>query len=392
MASYQHKTKILILTGSIGSGHLSVARAIADALYRMKNPEADTSPPLGLEVEIVDFMTALKNIVTTATKKIYLSSLRISPKIYELLFSHSSEKEWPMKLLNILSAPFMQRKFLRLMREKKPDVLVSTFPTWDILIKKTWKKYTESNGTNAPFVSILTDSISVHSVWTMGNPDFFIVPNEDTKISLQNFGVPAERIRVFGYPVDQCFLKDSSCIDFQKKWNLSPKKKTLLLILSAGIRFAKVKKIVKAVKASTLTNIQLLIIAGENKTWKEKLTKVEWPLPVRVTGWTNEMHHLIHGSDIVLTKAGGATVMECINSQKPMIIIEAIPGQEIGNAMLVQKYNLGVVLNNDLSDFDRALKYILSHEALIKKNLAGLQKPNAAEDIAKFLVGLTKSL
>lgn len=136
--------------------------------------------------------------------------------------------------------------------------------------------------------------------------------------------------------------------------------------------------------------MQLVIIATGETSWEKRLKRIKWPWPVGITGWTNEMHTMIHGSDIILTKAGGATVMECIASQKPMVIIEAIPGQEIGNAMLIQKYNLGIVLNQDFSDFDRAVQYILQHEALIKKNLSSLQTPHAAEDIAKFLVDLMK--
>lgn len=369
---------ILILTGSIGSGHLSVARAIADALYRMNVPE--------IRVEIVDFLTTLKNFATTATKKIYLGSLKISPKIYEMLFSQTSEKEWPLKLLNSISTPFLQRKFLKLMREIKPSILVSTFPVWQIVMKKAWERYAGK----APFVSVITDSMFVHNSWVMGNPDFFIVSNDDTKVSLQHYGISSRRIRVFGYPIDQCFFKESSAVEFQKKWNLSPKRKTLLLILSPAMRWSRVKKIAETTKQSTVKNIQLLIVAHGKNRWQKKLQKMHWPWPTRITGWSKNIHTLIHGSDIVLTKAGGATVMECIHSQKPIIIIEAIPGQEIGNALLVQKYNVGAVLNNDLSDFDKVLRYILSHESLIEKNLAAQQKPHAAEEIAKFLVGLVK--
>lgn len=136
--------------------------------------------------------------------------------------------------------------------------------------------------------------------------------------------------------------------------------------------------------------MQMVICACSNKRWIKKLSNLDWPWPTRITGWTDEMHAFIHGSDIVMTKAGGATVMECISSKKPIIIIEAIPGQETGNVMLIQKYNLGVVMDRDFSNFDHAVEYILSHANLIKKNMAALGKPNAAMETAKFLTGLVK--
>lgn len=370
---------ILILTGSIGSGHISVSKAIAEALYKQNGKD--------VHVEIIDLMTALANIVTFATKNIYLGSLKISPKIYELLFNTSSTSQWPLKILNALNAPFMQKKFLELLREKQPRVLISTYPVWDMLVKKVWKKYSRGR---FPFVGVITDSMNIHHSWTYGDADFYLVANDDTKVALKNYGVPESQIRVFGYPISGRFSKYHSCEPFQQKWGLSPKKKTLLLILSTGIRWPKVKRLIATIQKSKLQKMQLVIIATGETSWEKRLKQMKWPWPVGITGWTNEMHTMIHGSDIILTKAGGATVMECIASQKPMVIIEAIPGQEIGNAMLIQKYNLGVVLNQDFSDFDRAVQYILQHEALIKKNLSSLQKPHAAGDIAKFLVDLLK--
>lgn len=377
------RTSILILTGSVGSGHVSVARAVAEALHRINRGH--------FNVEIVDLITVLSNFATRAAKQIYLGSLKISPKIYELIFNQSNESQWPLKILNILSAPFMQQQFYELLQSKKPTVLVSTYPLWNTLIREVWEKYSVQAGKKLPFVNIVTDSITFHNAWAIGHPDFFLVANKDTKTSFMNFGIPKKKIRVFGYPVSKRFSSHAPCADFQQKMNLSPKRKTLLLILSTGVTWLKTRKLIKTIQISKLKNLQLVIIACGDKRWEKKLKAVVWPWPAQITGWTKEMHAFIHGSDIILTKAGGATVMECIASQRPMAIIEAIPGQEIGNAMMVQKYNLGVVLNKDLSDFDKAISYILDNEDLIKKNLAQQQKPSAADDTARFLMGLIEA-
>jgi len=369
---------VLILTGSIGSGHVSVAHAIEEALRRTAGKKCS--------VETIDFVSS-SNFVTNATKTFYLNSLKISPRIWEMIFNHSSDSDLPLKFLNAISAPFLQQKFLELIEEKKPSVLVSTFPVWDILIKKSWEKY---SGGKLPFVSVITDSISVHNAWTIGNPDYFFVSNEDTKVSLKNLGIPEEKILAFGYPVSRKFCACKPQTDFYEHFQLSPKKRTLLLILSTGMNWAKVKKIAQKLQETKLKNIQVAIINAANKRWTEKLSKMKWPIGKRITGWTNEMHKFIHGSDIILTKAGGATVVECIESKKPMIIIDVIPGQEIGNAMLVQKYNLGVVLNKDLDNFDTAIEYIFNNQGLIEKNLESQRRPEAADDIAKFLINLCK--
>ena len=375
---------ILILTGSIGSGHLSVAKAIKEAILIQSGTRA--------RVEIIDLLTTMQSLVTRATKSFYLSSLQISPKIYQLLFNSSSEALWPLKILNFLSEPFMQEKFRELLEEKHPTVLVSTYPMWNLLIKKVWKKYCNNhpNLTKHPFICVVTDSISVHNSWTHGNPDYFVVANKDTSIALQKLGVAPAKIKTFGYPVSNQFSQDVSRATFGQKWNLSTQKKTLLLILSSGLTWGKIKTLIIKIQNCSSENLQLVVIATD-KTWREKLEKITWRLPTRITGWTNEMHSFIKSSDIVITKAGGATIMECIASKKPVIIFESLPGHEAGNSILVQKYNLGRVLNPHLDDFDEAVEYILNNSALIEKNISAMQKPQASKNIAKFLIKLAKS-
>lgn len=376
----QSSPNILILTASIGSGHTSVASAVAEAIKKTSDG--------AVKVEIADLITAISNLATTATKKLYLNSLKISPKIYELIFSHSISNEWPIKLLNILSAPFMHQKFLDLLNAKKPAMLVSTYPMWDIIIKKSWQLYGRGK---LPFVTILTDAINVHSSWLTGKPDFFIVPNEDTKVSLQNAGIEEKRIRVFGTPIGENFFDPIDGKSFIKKLKLDPAKKTILFIISEGMRMPRIKKIISKLHQSKSKNIQLAIIAAASDELRKKLAAMYWSFPVFISGRTNEMPSFLNSADIVMTKAGGCTVAECINCKKPMIIVDAIPGHEMGNVLLIQKYNLGVVLNNDLTNFDWAVNYILNNEKLLRKNLETQTKPHAASDIAKFLISLLQS-
>ena len=371
----------MIITGSIGSGHVSVARAIKESLYRIYGGR--------VRCEIVDIITACKNIAATATKKIYLSSLKLSPKIYQKIFEESGTKEWPLKFYNALCAPFMQRKLLELMREIGPNAIVSTFPSWEIIVKKIREKYEREIKRKIPTVAVVTDSISVHRAWISGNPDFFIVANDDTAVSLKNLGVEQNRIKILGYPVSERFTRETPD-NFYEEFGFSPRKKTLLLILAPGIQRKKSRAVLEALKKTALKNIQLVIVASGGERIRAIASRMRFPFPVRIFGWTNSMHRLVRGADIVLTKAGGATVMECIAAKKPMIIIDALPGQEAGNALLVEKYNLGAMLNKNPGQLDDAFNYIFKNEQLIKKNLAAQNKPHAAENTTKFLMYLVR--
>lgn len=378
---------ILILTCSIGGGHLSASRAIREAILRKYGKN--------IRVEIVDFLKTLKSLATVAAKTIYMGSLKLSPKIYGLLFDQTSEWQWPVKLLNILSAPFLQERFQKLIEMKKPDILVSTYPLWHILIGKIWERYAQNH---APFVCVITDSISVHPSWTLGNPDYFLVANSDTAHSLKNLGIPQQKIKAFGYPVAHRFFVDHADADasayhkknFLEGLCLSNRKKTLLLLLTEGTPWIKANALIRTIQKSSLKNLQLIIICGVERL-KKRLQRLKWPWPVYIAGFTRNLQDFLHAADIVLTKAGGATVMECVSSKKPMVIFDAIPGHEIGNALFVKKHELGFVLGDDLKDLDEAVSRILKNESAIKKRLASQRKPCATEDIARFLIKLIKA-
>lgn len=369
---------ILILTGSVGSGHTSVARAISQAVYRIKENKK--------RVQIVDFFSIFPAFLTKATKKLYFSALKLSPKIWSAVFDQTAEEKWSIKFLNSISAPLAMEKLLNLFNSLRPKVLVSTYPIWNILARKAWDIYKEKN--KFPFISAITDSVTVHSSWISGDPDYFLVSNRDTQIALKNLGVKLKKIKTLGYPTSHLFQRHHDCDNFKNECGLNPKRTTLLLVFTTGTKSSKIKRIASAISKSKLKTLQLIIIACVDKKLKQYLESVAWPWPTCIKGWTNEMHNFIHGADIILTKAGGATIMECIASQKPIIIVDIIPGQEIGNATMVQKYNLGAVLDENISNFDEAVQYILNNQNLIKKNLSAQQKPHAAKDTAKFLLKL----
>ena len=54
-------------------------------------------------------------------------------------------------------------------------------------------------------------------------------------------------------------------------------------------------------------------------------------------GWTNQMPELMMSHHLVISKAGGATVQEAIAARCPMIVNQVIPGQEEGNAELIEE-------------------------------------------------------
>jgi UDP-N-acetylglucosamine:LPS N-acetylglucosamine transferase len=110
-----------------------------------------------------------------------------------------------------------------------------------------------------------------------------------------------------------------------------------------------------------------------------------------VYNFVDEMGTFMRGADSVLGKAGGLTVSEALACGLPMILVDVIPGQEIGNAEHVVSGNAGV-LANDPSEVLEAMAHWLDkdqfHYRQQAQNARRLGRPRAAFDIAEQIWAL----
>lgn len=363
--------KILILSAKVGQGHMTAARSIAHAIHERYGYDYD--------VEIVDFMELLSSIINVVTKTYYENSVKFAPSMYKFLFESSDKNKQVVKILNQLNYPFVLSKVKKFFEEKKPDLLISTFPIWNYLAAEIWKKYNK----DAKFISVVTDSITIHSSWVLADTDYHIVANKDTKEAIEKLGVKGEKIKTLGFPVPLNFTEDNSNKEILKTLELDPQKQTILFLpTSQGPR--KNQRITKEILGYS-KNQNVIIITGRDSKNKPRLEKLTEDYEnVRVIGWTDKMPAFIKAADIVVTKAGGATIQECIAAEKPMVITSVIPGQEQGNAQLIKRYHLGIVAaaRDNIADH---IDYINKNRDMFARNLEKNSNPCASLDIAEFI-------
>jgi processive 1,2-diacylglycerol beta-glucosyltransferase len=94
-------------------------------------------------------------------------------------------------------------------------------------------------------------------------------------------------------------------------------------------------------------------------------------------------HHLLIG------KAGGATVQETIAAACPMIVNQVIPGQEEGNARLIEMLGGGVVSKNmkEIPDLvQKAFADGARQWLNWRTNLKKASQPDSAARIAELLL------
>jgi processive 1,2-diacylglycerol beta-glucosyltransferase len=365
-----NRPNILILSSLMGQGHISAAKSIKEGLESLYGKDYN--------VIIIDFVDKIGTFFNKAILKTYESSTKYAPNAYKLFFE-STDSKWPVKLLNICNYPPNVSKLKKLFLSYNPTITISTFPVWDYLASLVLKK---SN--SKKFISIITDSISIHNCWLSGNPDYHIVPNEETAISLRKLGAPEHKIKILGFPVKLNFMVSSNRQEFLKSLDLDPKKFTTLFLPTGAkpaITIKKIKEINDGIK-----DLNIIIICGRDKELFPKISKkFKNNQNVRIIGWTNQMPEFMKCSDLIVTKAGGATVMECIAAKKPMIITQIIPGQEMGNGVLIKKHNLGIIQKDAKMTLVECIEFIRKHRHTFEKNLQRVSNPEAALKIASFI-------
>lgn len=370
LAAAKMKKNILILTSEMGQGHMSAARGIQEGL--------ELAYGKTYNIEIVNFIEFLNKKINKVSKKTYEKLASTNPFIVNFLFERWNKKS-RMKLLNILNYPMVYRKIKQFFLEKKPDLIISTYPLWDHLTVKLLKKYNP----RIPFISVITDSTIVHEAWTTAEVDYHIVPDSSTAKALEEQKIHPKKIKTFGFPIKKVFFEPINRQKFLESMNLDPKNFTILLI-AVSQKKGKNIKTVDQIRASN-PDSNIIIICGRDHHLLSSFEKLGKEKNTLVLGWTDQMPNFIKSSDIVITKAGGATIMECIAAAKPVIITKTIARHELGNAQFVTKRKLGVFLKRKNSNIATAINEIREDYDSYLNNLNKASKPKASLEIAQFV-------
>lgn len=364
--------KILILTATgVGYGHIKAAESLQYAFEQISSSQ----------VTILDSITFFSRIFDEYGKALYLKSIKYVPFMWALLFKHSDDHRL-IHRFETLEDLIHKKAARRLIEIHDPDVIISTYPFNNGVISRELKQMKP----DARFVTVITDSISVHHVWLTGEVDAFIVANDDTAAVLSHKGVSSGNIHTLGFPVDHRFSEYESQENFWQNYGLSHTKKTILLVFNS-VPSRSALKYLKELPGDYADRYQLFIVTGHNEELLKKVQSMNLPLDFSVIGWTHDLPMFICESDIVVTKAGGSMIMECLAAKKPVIITQILPGQEAGNADLIIRHRLGVVMGKGRS-LAWAIMQIESGNLGKREYFTGLSYPDAAIDIARYCYSL----
>jgi len=293
--------RILVLSASVGAGHLRAAEAVTLALKQLA-PEATVA-----NVDVLDYTNAaFRKLYARA----YLDLVNRAPYLlgyfYDLMDQPTSA-EHKRDRLRVLVERLNLRALLRFLKAEPWDIVVNTHFLPAEMIAALRKR--EELAT--PQLTVTTD-FETHRLWVNQPCDHYFTATEEGAINLQHWGVPAGAITVSGIPIPPAFSQAKArceCLARQGREGKRP----IVLQLAGGFGVGPVEQLAARLLAIDVP-LELVVVAGRNEELKTRLEKITPPAQhrLKVLGFTTQMDELMAVADLVGSKPGGLTTSESL--------------------------------------------------------------------------------
>lgn len=300
-----------------GGGHRSVAEAIRSAVEECYGEL--------LPVEIVEFPGGRRGNKKAAIPALYEFATRRFLPAYDLMWQISNQK---IVVEGLTPAVFsaIRRKLARLLESRRQHILVAGNAILGILLCEA----RESLDLDIPILVVVSDLASIHRSWTCQKVDLTIVPTDLAKRNIIKWGIPEERVVLTEFPIHPKFLnKKISASEARLNLGLDPERFTTL-VTGGGAGSGLLEYYVKKLR-SEFPEDQLLVVTGSNKSGYRSLKNQADDRRVQIFQRVGNMDELICASDVVVTKAGPSTMMECLALDRHLIVTRGVGAQEAGN-------------------------------------------------------------
>jgi len=363
--------RILFIMSDTGGGHRAAAEAIGAALREKHGEQA--------EIELVDAFRGYSPFPFKYMPEFYPWLINKSKSSWGLGYKLSDSRANARTLTRGMYVT-MESGLKQMLRDHPADVVVSVH---SVLTRVTMEALT-SLRERPPYIVVITDLVSTHMFWYERRAERMLVPTQPAYERGLLAGIDPQRMRITGLPVHPRFTRGLMAKDQARESLGWDPDLPAILIVGGGEGMGPIYKTAQAIDSQGLT-CQLAIIAGRNKSLKERIEETRWQQPTHVYGFVTDMPRMMAAADILVTKAGPSTISEACIAGLPMILYDAIPGQETGNVDYVVDNEAGVYAPNP-REVGEAVSAWLSQGAdelrRLSQNARRIARPNAVFDIA----------
>jgi processive 1,2-diacylglycerol beta-glucosyltransferase len=316
-ASADDTRRAILLSGSFGKGHDTLAEACALSL------EAG-----GIDTRTFDSMALLGSAGNGLGSWVFRKILE-RPSVYDAFhFSQLRTGGRLARFADNAALRFMEPRFGTEAEAFPPDLVVSVFATGAAAAAR----YKQSHR-DLPTVVFITDTVA-HRMWVHDETDLFLVVSEASAASVRRFRPKAE-IAVVLAPVRPGFYTAPTQAAARATFGV-PDGEPCVLLMSGGWGIGPLDRAARALAGA---GYWVLAVGGSNDRLVARLRAAAADEPRVVPfGYTEEIPELMAASDAVITSSGD-TCREARAVGRGLVLLDVVPGH--GRENLMHELELG---------------------------------------------------
>ncbi len=330
------KPRVLLLSASSGAGHVRAAQALQKAFASRSD----------CTVEHIDAIQYVSKLFQRVYDKAYISMVRRAPEVMGVLYERT-DKPWHHPRRRLALDRLNTAPMIRLLKRVQPDLCVAThFLPAEIIAWLIAKGKLRARN------AIVVTDYDVHAMWLCRTVDRYYVAIDEASEYLARIGVPREKLRITGIPIDPLFAEPVDRMEARRTLGLDPSA-SVILVSAGGYGIGPVEQLVNDLLALQRP-WQIVAIAGKAEKVRKRLEEISHHAGklaggtsrLVAVGFTTDMDKYMAAADLLVGKAGGLTTSEALARQLPMALIEPIPGQEERNADHLLEAGAAIRCNN----------------------------------------------
>jgi processive 1,2-diacylglycerol beta-glucosyltransferase len=358
---------VLIVSAATGTGHRRAAEAVQDAF-------AETAP--GLSVKHVDLLSLASRWVRTAYGDGFELLATRAPRIWGQVYRRTDAASPELARWGPLAHRILFREFRKLLLSRDWGACVCTHFLPGQLA---------AGGAGIPPFSMVITDLTLHHYWAQPRVGRYFVASERLAGELRA-RVPRVAVEATGIPVAPAFARAPGRAAARSELGIEADR-VVALVMGGGLGIG-VEETAQAAAAALVPGLQTIVICGRNAEAAARLSR-RWAGDdrVRVLGYVDTVERYIAAADIVVTKPGGLTTSEVLAIGRPLLLTNAIPGQEEGNARVLTTSGAAVFAQSPAA-VTGALRQILQDSGALERMAAAareIARPMAAHRIAEVI-------